>query len=184
MGIKIFTATLLAGILLVGCSGETAVDDSSPIIEQQEVQKETQDIKQIVQDYSGSKVEGETASISSTQLIVTDSKKNETVYDLPEDEFFVSIAPFENQTHPCEIHSLTGCQGEMVNTEFDVYIEDTEGNIVFEDTVTTPENGFIDLWVPRDRDYNITIEHEGKSVESEFSTFKEDGTCITTMQLL
>lgn len=184
MGIRIFTATLLAVILLVGCSGETAVEDSAPIIEQQNVYSETTNIKQLVQDYSGRKLDGETASITSTELIITDSEKNETVYDLPEDEFFVSIAPYENQTHPCENHSLTGCQGELVHTELDVYIEDTEGNVILDEKVTTPENGFIDLWVPRDRNYTITIKQGDKSVESEFSTFKEDGTCITTMQLL
>lgn len=182
MGIKLFTATLLAGILLVGCSEET-VDDSVPIIEEQEVKNETEDIKQLVQQYSGLQAEGESASITSTQLIVTDNDQNETVYDLPEDEFFVSIAPFENQTHPCTNHSLTGCQGEMVNKEFDVLIEDSEGNVVFDDKVTTPENGFIDLWVPRNKNYKINIEHDGKSAQSEFSTFEDDGTCITTIQL-
>src|SRR5699024_8097918 len=82
---------------------------------------ETQDIKELVQDYSVGDKEGEKASISSHELIVTDSEENQVTYELPEDEFFVSIAPFINQTHPCEIHSLTGCQGEMVNEEFDVY---------------------------------------------------------------
>lgn len=144
---------------------------------------ETQDIKELVQDYSVGNKEGEKASISSHELIVTDSEENQVTYELPEDEFFVSIAPFINQTHPCEIHSLTGCQGEMVNEEFDVYIEDSKGNVIIDQTMTTPANGFIDLWVPREETYQVTITHEGKIAESEFSTFKNDNTCITTMQL-
>ena len=79
---------------------------------------------------------------------------------------------------------MTGCQGELVNEEFDVYIEDMEGNVVVDKQVKTPSNGFIDLWLPRDKEYQIEIEHEGKKVESELSTFENDNTCITTMQLI
>lgn len=144
---------------------------------------ETQDIKDLVQDYSVGNIDNETASISSHALIVTDSENKQVTYDLPEDEFFVSIAPFINQTHPCDIHSLTGCQGEMVNEEFDVYVEDSKGNVVIDQTMTTYENGFIDLWVPREETYQVTISQDGKIAKSEFSTFKNDKTCITTMQL-
>lgn len=163
---------LLTSVLLVACS-----DDS--------ISKEgyTEDIRGLVHEYSVGDIKDETASITSEELIVTNSDESETFYPLPEDEFFVSIAPFINETHPCTDHSLTGCQGEMVEEEFDVYIEDVEGNVVLEDTLNTEANGFIDLWLPRDKEYNITINHNGKKVESEFSTFKQDGTCITTMQL-
>ncbi|MCF3942277.1 CueP family metal-binding protein [Oceanobacillus alkalisoli] len=145
---------------------------------------ETQDIKELVLDYSVGNIENETASISSHELIVTDAEENQLIYDLPEDEFFVSIAPFINQTHPCDIHSLTGCQGEMVNEEFDVYIEDSNGNVIIDQTMKSEANGFIDLWVPREETYQVTITQEGKIAESEFSTFKNDNTCITTMQLM
>ncbi|MBO1912162.1 CueP family metal-binding protein [Microvirga sp. 3-52] len=67
------------------------------------------------------------ASITSHELIVKDHGK-ETKFDLPSDEFFVSIAPFVETTHPCAIHSLTGCQGELVEKDFDVFIQDEEGN--------------------------------------------------------
>lgn len=77
---------------------------------------------------------------------------------------------------------MTGCQGEMVEEEFNVYIEDSEGNIIVDKTMTSLENGFIDFWLPRDRTYLVRIEHEGRMVESEISTFEEDATCITTMQ--
>jgi hypothetical protein len=78
---------------------------------------------------------------------------------------------------------LTGCQGELVEEEFDVYIEDTEGNLILDETLKSQSNGFIDLWLPRDKTYRITIVHDEKTVESEFSTFENDDTCITTMQL-
>jgi hypothetical protein len=78
---------------------------------------------------------------------------------------------------------LTGCQGELIEEEFSVYIEDTEGNVVLEEKVKSQTNGFIDLWLPRDKTYRIKIEHAGKVSESEISTFENDGTCNTTMQL-
>src|SRR5699024_8320626 len=81
------------------------------------------DLKQLVQDYTMGEAEAASASITSSQLIVTDENEEETSYDLPDDEFFVSIEPFVNETHECTIHSLTGCQGEMVNEDFDIHIE-------------------------------------------------------------
>lgn len=67
--------------------------------------------------------------------------------------------------------------------EIDLKVEDSEGNIIVDETVTSQVNGFIDLWLPRDENYKIKMSHDGKEVESEFSTFENDGTCITSMQL-
>lgn len=79
---------------------------------------------------------------------------------------------------------MTGCQGELANEKFAVFVEDTEGNVIVDKTVTSQSNGFIDLWLPRDKNYQIKITHKGKKVESKISTFENDATCITTMQLL
>lgn len=170
---KLSLLVLLASISLVACNSNDSVSEEI----------NTQDLKELVHEYSIGDIKNETASITSEELIITNSDESETVYSLPEDEFFVSIAPYINETHPCTNHSLTGCQGEMVEEEFDVYIEDMEGNVMLEDTLKTQANGFIDLWLPQDKTYNIIINHNGKKVESEFSTFEQDGTCITTMQL-
>ncbi|MBM4761548.1 hypothetical protein GNT69_04485 [Bacillus sp. B15-48] len=78
---------------------------------------------------------------------------------------------------------MTGCQGEMVEEQFNVLIEDSEGNIIIDETLTTLANGFIDLWLPRDETYSVKIEQDGKAAELEISTFEGDDTCITTMQL-
>lgn len=141
-----------------------------------------QDIKEKVHEYSVGNFGDITASITSHELIVMDSEK-ETSFDLPSEEFFVSIAPFVEVTHECAIHSLTGCQGELVEKDFDVHIQDEKGNVVLDETITSLENGFIDLWLPRDQTFQVKIEYDGKTVESEISTFEGDNTCITTMQL-
>jgi hypothetical protein len=166
---KIIVPALVIAAILSACSSNRVI--------------ETQNIKELVHDYSVGNIENQSASITSTQLIVTDSDKRKSVYALPDKEFFVSIAPYVNETHPCTNHSLTGCQGEMVEEEFNVYIEDTEGNVLLEETMKSQKNGFIDLWLPRNKKYRTVITQGDKKVEAEFSTFEGDGTCITTMQL-
>ncbi|WP_157184160.1 CueP family metal-binding protein [Evansella cellulosilytica] len=168
------------GIIVVGLVSYFSLNNGESTTE-----GEASNIKELVHDYSTGNVGGnEVASITSHELIVTDSDQKETIYDLPADEFFVSIAPYVTETHPCAIHSLTGCQGELANAEFDIYIEDEEGNVILDEAVTSLENGFIDLWLPRDKTYHSIITFDGKTVESEFSTFEGDNTCITTMQLM
>lgn len=66
-----------------------------------------------------------------------------------------------------------------------MYIEDQEGNVIVDETRLSQPNGFIDVWLPRDKEYKVKIEHQsGKKIESEISTFEDDGTCITNLQLL
>jgi hypothetical protein len=164
-------------VVLAACGNDDTEKETS------QTKDETTDIKELVQDYSTGKKEASSASITGKELIVSSSEGKEKAYKLPKDEFFVSIAPFVNETHPCTFHSLTGCQGEMVEKEFDVHIKDEKGNVVVDKKLKSQANGFIDLWVPRDKKYNITITHDGRKVKSEFSTFEEDPTCLTNMQL-
>lgn len=145
---------------------------------------EKKDIKEVVHEYSTGSFENVSASITSQELIVEESDQSKKTYKLPKDEFFVSIAPYVEKTHPCAIHSLTGCQGEMVEKEYDVTIKDEKGNVVMDKTMKSQKNGFIDLWLPRDKTFQVKIEHEGKVAESEISTFEGENTCITTMQLV
>lgn len=171
---KIKTVVILAFVLvlLAACGGEN--NDGNEL--------GTKEIKELVNDYTTRSLQPESASITSTELIVEDNNQKE-VYDLPEEEFFVSIAPFNNVTHPCDVHSLTGCQGELVEEEFDLYITDSSGEVIIDETMKTESNGFIDLWLPRNETYNVLITQGDKTTESEIATFENDNTCITTMQL-
>lgn len=94
MKLKLIVVSLLASVVLSACSG-TSTDEGKPVKE-----KETSDIKELVSDYSGGNKKVQNASITSQQLIVTNKDGSETAYALPKDEFFVSVAPYVNGTHP------------------------------------------------------------------------------------
>lgn len=81
---KLIMISLLATNVLVACSGQTT----------------SEDIKSLVHDYSTGNMQNQNASITSQELIVTDSEGKQNSFDLPEEEFFVSIAPYINETHP------------------------------------------------------------------------------------
>lgn len=166
---KKYLMPVLMGVIfiLTGCSDDSASNESN--------------IKEMVSELSASNIV-ESASINDKTLIVKDSG-DENVYTLPDDEFFVSIAPYISYTHPCEFHSLTGCQGELMNEEMDVKITDEDGEVHVDEKLTTLENGFLDFWLPRDKNYSLEINYDGKKVESNFSTFENDSTCLTDLQL-
>lgn len=157
----------------MGCSNENADTQDQA----------SADIKDLVHEYSVGTSESETASITSSELVVTDENEEVTKYELPADEFFVSIAPFKTTTHPCDIHSLTGCQGELVEEEFNVLVQDSKGATVLDESKKTEANGFIDLWLPREDTFKVTITQGSQETTSDISTFDGDNTCITTMQL-
>ena len=119
-------AALILVFSLTACSGGKEENEKT-------AEKNEQDIKELVAYYSANKEEEDSASITSDQLIVTKEDGKKQVYDLPENEFFVSIAPYVEVTHPCANHSLTGCQGEMPDEEFEVYIEDSKGNVIVDE---------------------------------------------------
>ncbi len=91
MKIKLVLAASLISMALAGCGQADSKDDAA---------SETEDIKALVKDYSVGNIKTGSASITSEQLIVKESDAEELSYDLPEEEFFVSIAPYANETHP------------------------------------------------------------------------------------
>ncbi|NLG23287.1 MAG: hypothetical protein GX555_17850 [Actinomycetales bacterium] len=124
------------------------------------------------------------ASIRPDTLVISDASGAETSLPLPADEFYVSIAPFVDQTHECFFHSLTTCRGELANEVIDVEVIDDAGTVLVDEALTTFDNGFVGLWLPRDISGTITLEHDGRSVTAPIATGPDDPTCVTTLQLV
>ncbi len=124
-----------------------------------------------------------TAAVRADHLLLADAERKLTV-PIREDRFYLSLAPFIEQTHDCHYHSLTTCRGELANDELGIRIvDDATGEVLVEEQVTTYDNGFVGFWLPRDVNGTIEATHEGRTGRSAFSTEKDGATCLTDLRL-
>lgn len=123
------------------------------------------------------------ASVRYDKLVLKDGG-TETEVALPGDKFYLSIAPYVNQTHDCFYHSLTTCTGELADQTVDVKIVDSAGKTLVEGPQKTYSNGFVGFWLPRDIDGTITVSKDGRTATSAISTGKEAATCLATLKLI
>lgn len=125
------------------------------------------------------------ASVQPEQLVVADDAGRQTALPMPEDEVYLSAAPYESQTHECHFHSLTTCLGELQNQEVQVTLADrATGEVLVDQELRTFDNGFVGMWVPKGIEAELTIEHAGKVATAVVSTRNaDDPTCLTGLRL-
>lgn len=124
------------------------------------------------------------ASVRSTvvQLQSADGSTREVPI---EDGFYLSLAPYREQTHPCSFHSLTTCRGELAGEDVTIVVTDpATGEQIVDEATTTYDNGFVGVWLPRERALEITVTTADGAASTPVSTFADDPTCLTTLQLL
>jgi len=78
---------------------------------------------------------------------------------------------------------MSSCQGELPETTFEVSAIDQKGNELFRGSKTTLRNGFFEIWLPRERSIQLTIQGLGLKTQGQIGTFDQSDTCITTFQL-
>ena len=78
---------------------------------------------------------------------------------------------------------MTSCQGEMALKSFEVKGIDQNGEILIDQTVNTLRNGFMELWLPRERMISLSIKHMDVAAKGFLATFDKSPTCVTTFQL-
>jgi len=71
----------------------------------------------------------------------------------------------------------------MALKSFEVKGVDQNGEIVIDKTVNTLRNGFMELWLPRERLISLSIKHLGLIANGLLATFDDSPTCVTTFQL-
>jgi len=103
---------------------------------------------------------------------------------LPEDRMMVAVAPYKNKTHDCATHYFSSCQAELVQQTFLVRAVDQEGNVLVDQPMTTLQNGFFELWLPRNRTIMLSVREGDLKAEGQIDTFSNSLTCVTTLHLL
>ncbi|MET3428147.1 hypothetical protein BJ973_007359 [Actinoplanes tereljensis] len=122
------------------------------------------------------------ASVRPDALLVT-ADGEERSLAIPDDKFYLSLAPYVEHTHECFHHSLTTCKGELAAAALEVRIVDQAGAVLVEGARTTFANGFVGFWLPRGITGTVRVTYAGKTAESAFSTGPDAPTCLTTLQL-
>lgn len=194
MGIRRALLPLLAAALvLTGCaSAQTPeapeADASSAALELiADLGIDTSDGKAIVEGLDTLPVEKRphpdnlVASVQPNELVL---QPGNVSLPLSEAGFYLSIAPYVEQTHPCAFHSLTTCLGELQNTPIELTVTDAKtGDVVVSEITATADNGFVGIWLPRDGEFDVRVVGEQGTAEQRVTTGAEDPTCLTTMQL-
>lgn len=177
------------GLFIASCS--TSSDHSATVGEDSwlaEYDLDGLDGKEITEQLDAMPVEDRPddliASVEPEELVLFDDHENEASIPLPAEEFYLSFAPYLEQTHDCHFHSLTTCLGEMRDQQIDVTVTDSDTDaVLFDETVRTYDNGFAGLWLPRDITATLTVTQGDRSASIPISTDAEAPTCITTLQL-
>ena len=129
--------------------------------------------------------EGSDTKVIITPTTITAKFANQRAATVPlDDEFFLSIAPWLTFTHPCSNHVPTGCTGELKEVSMMMTVKDVQtGETVMNGMVRTQKDGFIDLWLPRNKAFDVSFSYQGLMSTERLTTNNSSRTCITTMKL-
>ncbi|WP_309131395.1 CueP family metal-binding protein [Brevibacterium sp.] len=190
--LRLFASALFVGALaLSGCATEKPVPEMKPATDSTiltEYGLDGLDVREIIDTLDSTPVaERPTDLLASVRpdALELSSSLGEVALPMPDDEVYVSVAPYRTQTHDCHFHSLTTCLGELSNTEVDVTVTDsTTGETVIDETRTSFDNGFVGLWLPRGIEAELHLESGGLNADVPLSTTSDaDATCVTTAEL-
>jgi hypothetical protein len=126
-------------------------------------------------------LEGMHSSLISTQAMLSGWKENNQTI-ASESWFFISVAPYQNETHRCYYHTL-GCEAELKNALVYYRIEEVDGTFIIQGEGNTGINGFLDLYLPLNKTYRISFNVKGLEGEVTITTSPESPSCITTLQV-
>ncbi|RAX50516.1 hypothetical protein DQ353_02865 [Arthrobacter sp. AQ5-05] len=196
LSVYLLAPLAIGSLVLTGCAGNTAeplATTSAPAADAEAFMADHGlaglNARQVIDRLDSLPVEQRPqnlmASVRPDQLMLTDDLKRQAALPIPDDQFYLSFAPFRTQTHDCHFHSLTTCLGEMQNEEVKVVVTDAKsGETLVDKTMSTFDNGFVGLWLPRGVEATLTVEAQGKKASTPISTSStEDATCLTTLQL-
>ena len=209
---RLLVAAVIASVALVltGCAGAASGDGQASAAASQEPTAAPEvgeadellaphglsglDARQVIDELEATPVAERPkdlmASVQPDELVLSNAQGEEARLPMPEDEFYVSVAPYAEATHECHFHSLTTCLGELSNEPIGIEAEVVGGENAaggawsLAEQRKTADNGFAGVWLPRDREIALRITHEDGVAERLISTGEPDApTCITTMRL-
>lgn len=181
MNSKVLSVSAAVLLLASGCAGGSAESDA--LLREHGLEGVgTEEVVEQLDRTHEDRAAGLTSSVTYDEVVLTDGG-TEAVLPMPEDRFYLAVAPWTSTTHECFHHSPSGCQGELAEEDFDVRVTDDAGAEILSGSMTSYENGFVGLWLPKDITGTLEISSDAGTATQQFSTFADDPTCLTTMRL-
>lgn len=187
----LLVTTSLTALALAGCSSPSTVgteptdDAASALLARHDLP--TTDARAVIDALEALPLEekpsGLLASIGTEELTLAEEDGREATLPLPAEQVYLAVAPYVESTHECFLHSLTTCTGELAGQEVQVRVSDGGARPLIDEARTTAANGFLGLWLPRDRALTLTLGTEAGEVSATHRTLASAATCLTTMQL-
>lgn len=173
----------LAGAALLALSGCSSAGEQDSLLTEHGLEgKSTVEIVEALDSTNDDRESGLMASIDHDTLTLADGS-SELELAVPDDQFYLAVAPYVASTHDCYHHNLVTCQGELAGQQVEVTVTDADGRTLVDETVTAYDNGFVGLWLPRDIEGTLELGYDGLTATAPFGTGEGDPTCVTTMQL-
>ncbi|MCW2288648.1 hypothetical protein EDF60_0421 [Leucobacter luti] len=124
------------------------------------------------------------ATIMPTEVRIQPDQPGEIIVPIADDQFYLSLAPYRTQTHPCTFHVPTSCLGELRGVDAQLRVTDAAtGDVVVDRAARTGDNGFMGVWLPRDGEFVVEVTVAGGTGTQTVRTGAEDPTCLTTLQV-
>jgi hypothetical protein len=176
---KKFIYSIISVLILLSCSESTDInyDDEYSLLQNSDIKESISLLNSWRNDNN------KITSYVTPKILVAEFPDGRTITkNLPDDEMYVAIAPYLTRTHSCTNHYLSKCDAELKNKEFYVqaYINDKK---IINGNYNSLDNGFIELWLPRNKTIKIEIKYSTKKAEETFITDDNCKTCFTTFYL-
>lgn len=141
-----------------------------------------QDVKSLVTQLEKNEFPAEVSASITDQVVRLSIKQHNYRFNLPTNTRYVAFAPYLMRTHECYTHSLTGCQGELVDTLIAVDIYTLTGDVISSNVYNTGKDGFIGLFLATDQSYQVVLTYQNK-VASFIVEAGVAQTCFTDLRL-
>ena len=173
----LFAFLFIAGIGIMLLSDESP-SNTGGVYEIYDI--ENMGVEEMVESLDRQTLNGDiiSAGILERELVISHAD-GEDRYAIDEDKFYLSFAPYIDNTHPCHNHNLVTCRSELAGETVYVHIEGDDGTVLFDGEVELYDNGFKGIWLPSDIEATMTVEYNDLSVTTPIATFDDSGTCLT-----
>lgn len=97
---------------------------------------------------------------------------------------FLSIGPYQNQTHDCYYHNPMTCKAEFQGKEVRFHVGSLDDSYDTTGVGLTTANGFLDLNLPKNRSFEVELVIDGLGGSGIVTTTEGSPTCITNIRMV